>query len=416
MSGTLLQNHLILFSSLNIFMKIGIFSDTHLGFGAGEQYQETFDRFKEALKILNEKKVDLILHAGDLFDSEVPEQEVWSESIKAFSENMFGETSLTKSSNDSTEKVLVRGTPIIAIHGTHEHRGKDFTNALEVLENAGLLVHIHGEKIIFEKNGEKVAIHGLGGVPEKYAKKVLEKYSPTPVPNMQNFLLLHQSFKEFLPFDDEMVATLSLSDLPNNFDLIINGHLHWPSEQNVNGKRFLLTGSTVFTQMKRLEGENKKGVFIYETKNKDLSFEPFKEQRKLFYHKIKFESVHPDDVKIAVEKQIGKDLSENFFMKPLIRFKLVGTLAKGFSQSDIKIDLPENAIFSISKEFVNEEFKKKIDSFKDEQYKKKGIIELGIDILEKNTEEAGLKDFDTRRIFSLLSEDETEKAEKVLLE
>jgi predicted phosphodiesterase len=284
------------------------------------------------------------------------------------------------------------------------------------LENAGLLVHIHGEKIIFEKNGEKVAIHGLGGVPEKYAKKVLEKYSPTPVPNMQNFLLLHQSFKEFLPFDDEMVATLSLSDLPNNFDLIINGHLHWPSEQNVNGKRFLLTGSTVFTQMKRLEGENKKGVFIYETKNKDLSFEPFKEQRKLFYHKIKFESVHPDDVKIAVEKQIGKDLSENFFMKPLIRFKLVGTLAKGFSQSDIKIDLPENAIFSISKEFVNEEFKKKIDSFKDEQYKKKGIIELGIDILEKNTEEAGLKDFDTRRIFSLLSEDETEKAEKVLLE
>ena len=105
-----------------------------------------------------------------------------------------------------------------------------------------------------------------------------------------------------------------------------------------------------------------------------------------------------------------------FSIKPLIRFKLTGTLAKGFSQSDIQIELPDTAIFSVSKEFARDEFKKKMDSFKDEQLKKKSIIELGIDILEKNVEEAGLKEFDSRRIFSLLSEGENEKAEKALLE
>ena len=259
-------------------MQIGIFSDTHLGFGSGEQYWEAFDRFKEAIKLFHKNKVDLILHAGDMFDSEVPEQEVWLESMKVFFENMSGEITLTKEGRDKTvSQVVVRGTPIIAIHGTHEHRGKDFANALDVLENAGLLAHIHAEKIVFEKNSEKVAIHGLGGVPEKHAKIVLEKYSPSPVSGMQNLLLLHQSFKEFLPFDDDMIATLSLSDLPKGFDIIINGHLHWPSEQNTEGKRFLLTGSTIFTQMKKLEGENKKGVFIYDTKTSNLNFIPFNE-------------------------------------------------------------------------------------------------------------------------------------------
>jgi DNA repair protein SbcD/Mre11 len=401
-------------------MNIGIFSDTHLGFGLGEQYQETFDRFKEAIKIFHEKKVDLILHAGDLFDFDIPEQEVWLETLKVFLENNGSETVLSKTGlKDGVsyeEKVLVRGIPIIAIHGTHEHRGKDFANALDVLENACLLAHIHAEKIIFEKNGEKIAIHGLGGVPEKHAKMVLNKYSPKPEKNMQNLLLLHQSFKEFLPFDDDMVASLSLSDLPDGFDLIINGHLHWPSEQNLNGKRFLLTGSTVFTQMKKLEGKNEKGVFVYNDFEKKLNFFPFKQQRRLFYHKIKFESVHPEEVKLVVEDQIKKDLFEKNEVKPLIRFKLVGTIAKGFSQSDIHFVLPETAIFSISKEFAHDEFKKKMDSFKDEQSKKKGIVEIGVNILEKNVEEAGLKDFDSRRIFSLLSEGEIEKAEKVLLE
>ncbi|MCX6801295.1 MAG: metallophosphoesterase [Candidatus Diapherotrites archaeon] len=399
-------------------MLLGIFSDTHLGFGDGDLYEESFARFKEALGIFKEKKVNAILHAGDLFDDAVPKQEVWLRAFECFSENGGNEVEMTRERFGAREKIRLRGIPFIAIHGTHEFRGKDFVNALEVLESAGCMIQLHGAKIILENFGEKIAIQGLGGVPERNAKQVLEKFDPKPASGAVNILLLHQSFIEFLPFGDEAIASLSLSNLPSGFDLIVDGHLHWHDEQNVGGKRFLLTGSTIFTQMKKLEAKKEKGVFLFDTKTKKIEFVPFAEQRKLFYEKISFKDAKPEEVKKVVEEKVSKILCESLGMKPLIRFKLMGTLSKGFLQSDVSFDFGDGAgmaVFSISKEFSAEQFGKKIGSFKEEHLKKKSILEIGVDMLEKHVEEAKLENFETRRIFDLLAADETEKAEKVLL-
>ncbi len=394
-------------------MKIGIFSDTHLGYSSGELFDEAFERFDEAIAFFKEKKVDLILHAGDMFNDSIPSQEVLAKTFLCLSKNNGEEKTFFKKNNEGQKEVLVRGIPFIAIHGTHEHRGKDFSNALEVLENAGFLIHLHGNRVEFED----VVIHGMGGVPERVAKKVLENYSPTPVQNKTNVFLMHQSFKEYLPFDDTMVATLSLSDLPNDFDLIINGHLHWRSEENLSGKRFLLTGSTIFTQMKNLESKKDKGVFIFDSDSKELNFFPFEKQRKLFYEKIRFEKTNPVEVKEKINEKISFLLKESFSKKPLVRLKLVGTLAKGFSSRDVDLELPiDKAIFSVSKEFSSIDFSKSMKSFKDAHMEKKSVSEIGVDILEKKVEEAGLKNFDSRRVFSLLSENEVEKTNSLLQE
>ncbi len=398
-------------------MLLGIFSDTHLGFGSDERNQESFDRFKEAIKIFKEKKTDFILHCGDLFNDSVPDQETWLKTFNCFEENNGDFRKIKKVKSGEEKTIAVKGIPIIAIHGTHEFRGKDFANALEILEKSNCLCHIHAGYALLEKNGEKVFVHGMSGVPEKFAKSVLEKYGPKPVSGYSNILLLHQSFTEFLPFGDDSIATLSLSDLPNGFDIIINGHLHWVDEQKIGEKRFLLTGSTIYTQMKKLENKKGKGVFTYDTNTKELSFIPFEKQRKLFYEKSKFENASPEEVKKVVEEKIEKILSQDFFLKPLIRIKVTGTLAKGFSQKDISFSLPEEkAIFSITKDFETIAFEKKINSLKKMQESKKSIAEFGINILEKNVLEANLQDFDVRRIFELLSEDDTEKAQKILLE
>lgn len=397
-------------------MKIGIFSDTHLGFGNDERYLEAFNRFDESIKMFHELNVDFILHAGDLFDHAVPSQEVWHKTFECFNKNEGGFSKLKKIPfNKEPAQVKVQGLPIIAIHGTHEFRGRDFTNALDILEEGNALCHIHIGKVELTKNNEVVYIHGMGGVPEKHAKSLLDKYDPKPVKGAGNIILFHQSFKEFLPFDDDAIASLSLNDLPLGFDLIINGHLHWKDEQNIDGRRFLLTGSTIFTQMKKLESEKEKGIFVFDTISKKLEFFPFENQRKLFYEKLSFKKSTPDEIKKIVESKIKSILSNNFVIKPLIRFKLVGELSKGFSQKDIIFDLPEEkAIFSISKEFSSENFMKKMLSLKEIQNQKKGIIEIGIDILEKNVSETNMGDFDTRRIFTLLSEDKVEQAQKVL--
>lgn len=397
-------------------MLIGIFSDTHLGFGSDERNEESFARFKESIGLFKKNKVDFILHAGDLFDHAVPDQEIWLKTFDCFEANS-GEIKQVKKFQNQREIICnVKGIPIIAIHGTHEHRGKDFANALDILEKSNSLVHVHVGYAILEKGDEKVFVHGMGGIPEKFAKQALTKYEPKAIPNSCNLLLLHQSFKEFLPFDDDAIATLSLEDLPEGFDLIINGHLHWISEQEISGKRFLLTGSTIYTQMKNLEAEKGKGIFLFDTITKKLDFVPFERQRKLFYEKMKFENVKPEEVIERVNLKVNEILSKDFEMKPLIRLKLVGTLMKGFSQKDIKFSLPlEKAIFSITKNFEVEDFKKKIADLKELQNEKKSILELGLNLLEKNVEEAKLNNFDTRRIFDLLSENELEKAEEVLL-
>lgn len=398
-------------------MKIGIFSDTHLGFGSDERYGEAFFRFDQAIEMFHNLKVDFILHAGDLFDHAVPTQEVWHKTFECFNKNSGGFSQIKKLPFEKEPvSVKVKGIPIIAIHGTHEFRGKDFTNALDILEESNALCHINIGFVELKKNSEVVYVHGMSGVPEKNANLLLKRYNPNPISDSTNIILFHQSFKEFLPFDDDAIASLSLNDLPNGFDLIINGHLHWRDEQNFDNKRFLLTGSTIFTQMKNLESKREKGVFVFDSVSKKLDFFPFENQRKLFYEKISFNDAKPQEIKEIVESKINNILLNEFKLKPLIRFKLIGKLNKGFSQKDVVFDLPENkAIFSISKNFSSEDFEKKLASLKQMQMEKKGIVEFGINILEKNVCEAGLIDFETRRIFNLLSENEIEKVQKILL-
>ncbi|MEK6958822.1 MAG: metallophosphoesterase [archaeon] len=399
-------------------MLIGIFSDTHLGFTGEDRYEESFARFKESIKMFRAKKVSYILHAGDLFDDAVPEQEVWLKTFECFAKNSSeSHTSITKHTISGDEVVSVKGIPIIAIHGTHEYRGKDFSNAISVLEKANCLVHLHAGYVDLSDGEEKVFVHGLGGVPEKNAKAVLEKYDPKPIEGGTNMLLLHQSFKEFLPFDeDDMIASLSLSDLPNGFDLIIDGHLHWMNEQNADGKRFILTGSTIFTQMKNLESQMQKGVFFFDTQTKKLEFAPFANQRKLFYNKFEFKNARPEEVMETVNAKIAQIVGQEFAMKPLVRLKIGGTLAKGFTQSDISFSIPaDKAVFSVSKDFSTEAFQKKIESLKDAQTMKRSVIDMGLDILEKNVAEAKIDKFDSRRMFDLLSIGENEKAEEVLI-
>jgi len=400
-------------------MLLGIFSDSHLGFGGEDRFEESFARFKESIKMFKQHKVDFVLHAGDLFDCAVPEQEVWLRTFNVFSANEGGLSEVKRTYLGAEKIVKVKGVPIIAIHGTHEFRGKDFANALDILEESNCLVHVHAGYAVLEKGGETVFVHGLGGVPEKNAKLVLEKYHPVPISGHTNLLLLHQSFIDFLPFDDDAIASLSLSDLPKGFDLILDGHLHWTSEQNFDGVRFLLTGSAIFTQMKKLEAEKPKGVYLFDTVSKLLTFVPFQCQRKLFYEKINFNNALPEEVIRLANEKVDLFLSGKFFeLKPLVRIKLTGSLAKGFSQSDVVLNFSrysDVAVFSVSKNFVIESFKKKIEGLKAEQLSKKNVVDLGVDLLEKNVEEAGLKNFDTRRIFDLLAVSENEKAQDLLM-
>ncbi len=401
-------------------MKIAILSDFHLGFGKNrrknESFQQVFSAFKEALN----HNPDLFLLQGDLFDESVPDQETWLEAFKLFSVTKNAkkaDLSIFKQKNGEKQKIEFEGIPVVSIHGTHEFRGKDFANALSVLDQAGFMVYLHASEAIVSNENEILAIHGLGGVPEKKAKDVLQHYNPRPLEGMLNILLLHQSFKEFLPFDDEMIASLSLEDLPQNFDLIINGHFHADNEINNKNLRLLLPGSTVITQMKKNEANNPKKFFLYDTKTKTL--EPIKipGQRKFFYSELVFENASSEDVYKKVKKEL-ETILKNPDKEPLIKLKLSGSLASGITSSDLDLSfvklLNENAIIYVDKNFSDIKFKQKLENLR-ESHHKKSISSLGIELLEKHLDETNVKkNFDVRRMFELLSKGEKDKAIELL--
>ncbi|MAG22228.1 MAG: hypothetical protein CL943_02905 [Candidatus Diapherotrites archaeon] len=396
-------------------MKVAILSDFHLGFGEGtERAEESFEQAASALRLALDNNAELILHTGDLFDEDIPSQETWDKTFKLFSilNEKKSDVLVVKEKKDEKKEFHFSHLPLIAIHGTHEYRGKELKNALEVLESAGLLVHLHACTATIGN----LVVHGLGGVPEKKALDALKMWGPKPVEGKKNVILLHQSIKEFLPFDDDMIATISLADLPNGFDLVVNGHLHWTSEQNVAAGRFIMPGSTIITQMKRLEAEKGKGIFIWDTEADALEFLSIPNQRKFFYKKLEFKEAERDKIKARVEKTLEEILAPTFPQKPLVKIKLVGSLAKGLQQGDISLKqqtekFKDKALISVSRNFEAISFAKKLEELRSLQKSRKSVTAMGLDLLEKNLSQTSFGNaFDPRDLFEMLAIGKIDKA------
>ena len=398
-------------------MKIAVISDTHLGFSdKSVRKDEALNNALEAFSLAIENNADLILLPGDVFDSKNPSLEIWCKAFYLFNLSRAAKKPEIKIMQEGKE-LQFEGIPVIAIHGTHEIRSRDFRNPLEVLQSAGFLFYIHANYLIAEKGSEKVAIHGFGGVPEQKALDVLKLYNPQPLPDTKNLFLMHQSIKEFLPTDDEMAVTISMSNLPKDFDLVINGHLHWFAEKNFEGGKLLMPGSTVVTQMKKLESEKQKGIVLINSLTMLTTFLPLSKQRKLFYEKISFNEAFPDEILSKFREKIQSFLSQNSSdLIPLIRIKLNGTLPKGLTQGDVDLqkvlcEFEGKAIFSVQKDFSSASFKKRIQELRELHKTKKSVSALGIELLEKNLAETSFDSaFDVRRFFELLAEEDVDKA------
>ena len=124
-------------------MKIAIISDCHLGHNYGSELgDDAFDQFRESLEQVILKKVDIILLPGDIFDSRTPRQEVFARAMKLLQIPLLAEknhTSLTDiiGTEKDVSPITFSGIPVIAIHGTHERRGVNSVNPIELLEQGG---------------------------------------------------------------------------------------------------------------------------------------------------------------------------------------------------------------------------------------------------------------------------------------
>jgi len=284
-----------------------ITSDFHLGYGYNtERERDCYFVLDEILK----EQPDLILFSGDMFESRVPRLEVLAEAV-SFLVKLKEKNSRAKMiecDKEINERAL-QGIPFVSIYGNHERR-PNLINPIQTLEKAGLLINLHCQKIVFEINGKKIAIHGMSHVPERYARDVLLEWNPKPVEGATNILLLHQNIDPFVysPLED---VNLKLSDLPRGFDYIVNGHIHWRNIVDLSDGKLVIPGSTVATQLNKKESEIKKGYFLL---GDELKFREIK-QREFYYRTLE----NKEELENFLESLEAKEL------KPIIKIKIKNT-------------------------------------------------------------------------------------------
>ncbi len=398
-------------------IKIGVVSDLHLGFGYNTEYEnDSFELAREAFE--NMLDCDLILVAGDVFDSRSPRTATWGKALQVFSIPLRGKSDIElvdtdKKLFDASLKTL-SSIPVIALHGNHERRTRSEINPVQALERGGFLIHLHQNRLVFKKDGMQVAIFGMSNVPEAYALQMLQNWNPKPLENAFNILMLHQNIHPYVysPLD---IPSIRIGDLPKGFDLIINGHVHKKAIDKLGNTTLLITGSSIVTQFEKNESEEEKGYYkiTLNENNFDIQFIPFKNQRKFIYLEIKKDVVSEDDIK----EKISGALSQQFSKKPIIKVKVITKANQTWEANIKKIEnqFKEKAIVKISKEIVSEEYRKSIELLREIRDKSLSIEEISANILRKNLEAMGF-DFNLinyEEIMRILEED-VDKALNIL--
>jgi len=401
-------------------MRVSILSDFHFGYGWNTKLEEdSYQNAQEAISRCLDS--DLILIAGDIFDSVTPRTETLAKTLKVLSKPLLTENKgikLVKTINKKLPEIsnrTISGIPVLALHGTHERRTKEQTNTIEALEQTGFLIHLHCNGLIFEKEGKKVAIQGMSGVPERYAEDILNKWNPRPEESCYNILMLHQSIEPYVysPLDP---PSLNLSNLPKGFDLIIDGHVHEKDLTKINGTTLLLPGSTIVTQLKKEESISQKGFYQVEIGEEiKIAFIPLENNRKFFYHELEIKS--DVTVREQIDEGIKKTLSQDFKKIPIIKIKILGKETNVIDKElrEIEKKYSDKAIIYFSKELESPDMTRKIELLKNLRERKLSIEEIGLQILKDNLKNLKFSSsFDSNSVYKLLSEGDTEKTFNIL--
>ncbi len=360
-------------------MRVAFVTDTHFGYRRFEQ--DAYKQGKEAI-LSAAREADLLILGGDNFDVSLPRMETLSEVTGILREAL----AIFRSRG-------MEGVPIYAIHGNHDRRAKGFVHPTELLAHSGLLTLFHNTTVLHEHKGEKVAISGMGSVPEDYAKDALSQITCKPQHGAFNIFVVHQSFQEFDISGNDIFITFD--DLPAGYDLYLCGHIHKPT---LSGK-VINPGSTVVTQLREDEA-GKRGWLLYDTVARKAEFKPIA-SRQLFHSILTFEAAKPDEIRAKVEAEARRLLAGA--PDSLVKIVVKGTLAPGFGTADLSLPALGDNVF-IDNSMNSESLKERIAQIKLSREKKLSARQQGMEILRKKLKEANFTLGDPEHVFEMLLE------------
>ncbi len=192
-------------------MKFAHMGDCHLGSWRYPELQElNMQSFSKAINICINEKVDMVLMAGDIFDSAYPPIETLKRTFSEF------------------KKLHDAKIPCFIIAGSHDYSvsGKTF---LDVLEHAGFCKNLYlfeekDDKIILQPTiSGKYALYGYPGMKSGLEIKGLRKVKLQEAPGFFSIFMLHTAITEAI--GNILMDSISLKELPKA-DYYALGHLH----------------------------------------------------------------------------------------------------------------------------------------------------------------------------------------------
>ena len=371
-------------------MKILHIADTHLGYSAYRKVTEdginqreidAYDAFKQFINYAIKSKPDLIIHAGDLFDSVRPNNRAISFAVKQIIRL-------------SREKI-----PFIVIAGNHEHpKLKETGHIFSIFDHMDHVYPIYNSKyemISFKIKNKKIMVHAI---PQCEIKKQFDEELKNLKPNQSadyNIFVSHGAVTGIKAFSmnefNELIIPTQL--LSKNFDYIALGHYHRFTKLANNA---FYSGST--ERFTFIDAPDKKGFVEIELSNGKLkqNFIELGNRPMIDLKPIKCSNLKLDEVMKKIKETVKEiDPKEKTFRITLegipahiyrgLDFDEIRKISGGAIHYEIKADVikeGESKTETTSKiDALAQEFKQFLES--QNLKEKETLLELGIGYIEK---------------------------------
>lgn len=299
-------------------MRIAHVSDTHLGY---KQYnldireQDFYDAFHQVIDKCLEERVDVIIHAGDLFDNYHPP-------IKAL-------LSLKEGIDKLNGKI--KFLTVLGEHDIPKRKAKiphELFN-IQILGKSFTLESIKIEDVLF------AGISNLRTMNKEHLKKELKIFDKIAENSKNSVLILHQAIKKYLPFKG--VYQLTLDDLPKKANYYALGHIHATNVLKFGEGYLVYSGATEIKKQDEVTTWQKKGKGFYivdiEDGNVEYEFIPLDIRPQL---RLELEASEVKDLPKYLEK-------EN---KPVVNLKIYGKdLDRALIQQNVEKLLKNKVIY-----------------------------------------------------------------------
>ena len=226
-------------------MLIGHLSDTHLGampYNLKEREEDFYEAFDEAIRTMVKDHVDVVIHAGDIFDAPKP-----------------GGTALVKFLN-GLKLLKENNIKFYFTMGEHDISRLPGIPSPFLIEEIDLASYIRDGNPHTYRDMTIVGFHKHRKTEvEDLRQKLKGLDSMAASTDGKKVLVLHQGMLEFHKYAGELVST----DLPAGFDYFAMGHLHDHYQSTFDGLHgpVCYPGSTDATSNEGIR-EFRKGFYI----------------------------------------------------------------------------------------------------------------------------------------------------------